>query len=35
MPENSIRGRDGINKIIYNIENGINYPLDILDIYKD
>ena len=30
----NIRGGDGIDKLLYNIENKIKYPLDILDIYN-
>lgn len=34
IPEEKIRGGNGIKKIIYNIENDIKYPLDIIDIYE-
>ncbi len=34
IPENKIRGGDGIKKIIYNIRNKIEYPIDILDIHN-
>ena len=34
IPKNNIRGGDGIDKILYNIENHIKYPLDILDIHN-
>lgn len=34
MPKESIRGGDGFDKILYNIENNKNYPLDILDIHN-
>ena len=34
IPKNKIRGGDGIRKIIYNIRNKIEYPIDILDIHN-
>ena len=34
IPKKNIRGGDGIDKILYNIENQIKYPLDILDIHN-
>ncbi len=34
MPKSNIRGGDGIDKILYNIEQKIEYPLNILDIYN-
>lgn len=34
ITENKIRGGDGIKKIIYNIRNKIEYPIDILDIHN-
>lgn len=34
ISKNNIRGGDGIDKILYNIENKIKYPLDILDIHN-
>lgn len=34
MPKESIRGGDGFDKILDNIENNKNYPLDILDIHN-
>ena len=34
IPKNKIRGGDGIKKIIYNIRNKIEYPIDILDIHN-
>ncbi len=34
IPKDNIRGGDGIDKILYNIKNGIKYPLDILDIHN-
>ena len=34
IPKNNIRGGDGFDKILYNIENHIKYPLDILDIHN-
>lgn len=34
IPKKNIRGGDGIDKLLYNIENQIKYPLDILDIYN-
>ena len=33
IPKKNIRGGDGIDKILYNIENQIKYPSDILDIH--
>ena len=33
IPQDKIRGNDGFLKLIYNIENNINYPLDIFDIH--
>ena len=35
IPKNNIRGSEGIDKILYNIKNKIEYPLDILDIYNN
>ena len=34
IPKKNIRGGDGIDKILYNIENQIKYPSDILDIHN-
>ena len=34
MSKKNIRGGDGIDKLLYNIENQIKYPLDILDIHN-
>ena len=34
IPRSNIRGGDGIDKILYNIEKKIEYPLNILDIYN-
>ena len=34
IPKNNIRCGDGFDKILFNIKNGIKYPLDILDIHK-
>lgn len=34
ISKKNIRGGDGIDKILYNIENQIKYPLDILDIHN-
>ena len=34
IPKKNIRGGDGIDKILYNIENQIKYPSDIFDIHN-
>lgn len=34
IPKDRIRGGDGFDKILDNIENNKNYPLDILDIHN-
>mgnify|MGYP001851976978 FL=1 len=34
IPKSSIRGGDGIDKILYNIEKKIEYPLEVLDIHN-
>lgn len=34
IPKDKIRGGDGFDKILDNIENNKNYPLDILDIHN-
>ena len=34
IPKSSIRGGDGIDKILYNIEKKIEYPLEMLDIHN-
>ena len=34
IPKNDIRGGDGFDKMLFNIKNGIKYPLEILDIYN-
>lgn len=34
MPKNQIRGGDGFDKLLYNIDNKIEYPLNILDIHN-
>ena len=34
IPKKYIRGQEGIDKIIHNIEKNISYPLEIFDIYK-
>ena len=34
IPKKNIRGGDGIDKLLYNVENQIKYPLDILDIHN-
>lgn len=34
IPDDKIRGGAGMRKIISNIENGVEYPLDLIDIYE-
>ena len=34
IPKSSIRGGDAIDKILYNIEKKIEYPLEVLDIHN-
>ena len=34
IPKSSIRGGDGIDKILYNIERKIEYPLEMLDVHN-
>ena len=34
IPRSNIRGGDGINKILYNIEEKIEYSLNMLDTYN-
>lgn len=34
IPKKNIRGGDGIDKLLYNIEHQIKYSLDILDIHN-
>lgn len=35
MPKEFIRGGNGINKVIYNLEHNQTYPLDILEIIQN
>ena len=34
MPKENMRGGDGIDRLLFNITNEINYPLEMIDIYN-